>query len=175
MLPRPPQASPLAFVSVQTVKEPQAQARPTGPSSGPHNPCAICLRAEPADPPTLDMRSCPSLLALSSTAGAPGQQKRPGPALRAAVRSPHPSTRVLNPPGWLSHRALPSCSSLPFAGVGSGPSPLHGVQTASLSPTSSKIPSLLGSQLESLGPFDYKGPKPMPAPATMIFSFPLLF
>ena len=37
------------------------------------------------------------------------------------------------------------------------------------------ITSLLGSQLESLGPFDYKGPEPMPAPATMIFSFPLLF
>ena len=60
----------------------------------------------------------------------------------------HPRIRVLNPPGWLSSRALPSCSSSPFAGVGSGPSPLHGVQTASFSPTSSKIPSLPGFQTQ---------------------------
>lgn len=77
---------------MQTVREPQALARPAGLCplsfpSGPHNPCAICLRAEPADPHTLDMRSWPSLLALSSTAGAPGQQKQLGPALRVAVRA----------------------------------------------------------------------------------------
>lgn len=37
------------------------------------------------------------------------------------------------------------------------------------------ITSLLASQPELLGPFGYKGPEPMPAPATMTFSFPLLF
>ena len=38
-----------------------------------------------------------------------------------------------------------------------------------------RVPSLLGSQPKPLGSSDHKGPEPMPAPATMTFSFPLLF
>ena len=38
-----------------------------------------------------------------------------------------------------------------------------------------RVPSLLGSQPKPLGSSDHKGPEPMPSPATMTFSFPLLF
>lgn len=114
---RPP---PRAFVPVQTVREPPAQARPAGLSFPPGQPGPVpsALRAEPTVLP-------PSFLALSSTEGATESPLGRGLGLETALPpTPTPSSTQqdappplvqLHPDPWSLSSSSSAGSGWPFS------------------------------------------------------------